>query len=244
VEEEPRVLARTAAPEVAAFFESEHRAHGVDLRTGVRVVALHGDDVVEEVEISSGERLPCDAVIFGIGLVPETTLASEAGLDVNVGVRVDRYMRTSDPHILAVGDCSEADHAFYGRHVRLESVPNALEQARVAAGTIRGELVEYGAVPWFWSDQYNLKFQAVGLSSGYDQLVIRGRVTDRSFLAFYLKGDELVSVDAVNRPADFMVAKRLIKQRTRVAPEQFVDEATPLKSLLRSPDPVPSRSGT
>jgi 3-phenylpropionate/trans-cinnamate dioxygenase ferredoxin reductase subunit len=232
VEEAPRHLARTAAPEVAAFFETEHRSRGVNLHTGVRVDALHGNDVVEEVELSNGERLPCNAVIFGIGLVPETTLASNAGLVVHDGIRVDRYLRTSDPDILAVGDCAEAEHAFYGRHVRLESVPNALEQARVAAATIRGETVENGAVPWFWSDQYDIKLQIAGLSSGYDRLVVRGVMSERSFQAFYLLGGEVVSVDSVNRPTDFMVAKRLVKQRAKMDAQKLADEATPLKSFL------------
>ena len=233
LEAAPRILTRTTGPEVATFFEEQHRGRGVDVRTSARVVALHGDTAVDEIELAGGERLACDAVIFGIGLIPETTLASNAGLDTVNGVRVDTGMRTSDPDILAVGDCAESEHTLYDRHIRLESVPNALEQARVAAATICGDPVEYTAVPWFWSDQYDLKFQAVGLSTGYDEVVIRGCLTDNSFLACYLKRGEVISVDAVNRPAEFMVAKRLIKQRASVDRAALADDAVPLKSLLR-----------
>jgi 3-phenylpropionate/trans-cinnamate dioxygenase ferredoxin reductase component len=238
VEEAPRLLARTTGPEVAAFFDKEHRARGVAIRTGVRVEGLGGDGVVEEVVVSNGERLSCDAVIFGIGLVPETTLAVEAGLDVNLGILVDKYLQTHDPDILAIGDCAEAEHAFYGRHVRLESIPNATEQARVAAATICGEKVEYAAVPWFWSDQYDLKYQSVGLSTGHEHVVIRGSMAGRSFLAFYLKDDEVISVESVNRPAEFMIAKKLVKQRVRAPRQTLMDEGAPLKGLLH---PVEAR---
>jgi 3-phenylpropionate/trans-cinnamate dioxygenase ferredoxin reductase component len=235
VEALPRVLARVTTPELSAFYERVHRGHGVDIRTGVGVHAFEGDPRVDTVVLADGTRLPADLIIVGIGLVPNTELADVAGLPISNGIIVDQFTRTADPNIYAIGDCSNHVNEFYpGRRLRLESVPNATEQARVCAGAICGKQTPYNALPWFWSDQYNLKLQMVGLSEGYDQYVVRGDMNTESFCVFYLRDGVLISADTVSRGADFMAAKRLINERVKVSPETLANESVPLKSLLEA----------
>jgi len=228
----PRVLARVAAPEISAFYEQAHRRRGVDVRTAVTIQSLEGQDRIDAVLLSDGSRIAADLLIVGIGLVPGTALAERAGLAVDNGIVVDRYARTSDPDILAAGDCANHENEFLGRSIRLESVPSALEQARVAASTIAGKSLSSAAVPWFWSDQYDLKLQMVGLSQGYDEFVLRGDPATESFSAYYLKDGVVISADAVNRPQDFALAKRLVAGRVRASAELLADEAVALKNLL------------
>lgn len=234
VEALPRVLARVTAPEMSAYYEMVHRSHGVDIRTGIGVAALEASDRVEAVVLADGTRLAADLVVVGIGLIPNTELAQAAGLAVDNGIVVDRQCRTSDPEIVAAGDCTHHDNGFLQRRTRLESVPNALEQARVAAATLCGKPADYGVAPWFWSDQYDLKLQMVGLSQGYDHLVLRGQPAEHSFTVFYLQEGRILSVDTVNRPQEFMVSKRLVAERICADPATLADEAIPLKSLLEN----------
>ena len=240
VEAMPRVLARVAAPDISAFYEKAHRRRGVEIRTGVGVEAVEGGERVETVVLADGTRLPADLVIVGVGLIPHVELAQAAGIAVDNGILVDAYTRTSDPDILAVGDCTNHDNGFLGRRIRLESVPNAMEQARVAAETICGTLKPYNAVPWFWSDQFDLKLQMVGISQGYDQFLIRGDMDKESFAAFYLKDGIVISADTINRPQEFAVAKRLVAERIPVNAAQLADDATPLKSLLPAAPAAPA----
>ncbi|AOE86779.1 NAD(P)/FAD-dependent oxidoreductase [Pseudomonas sp. TCU-HL1] len=233
LEAAPRLLARVAAPEISAFYERAHSSRGVDVRTAVSVESFGGDERVESVRLSDGSELQVDLVIVGIGILPNDDLAREAGLEVDNGIFVDSYAKTSiDPRILAVGDCARHVNGFLGKFVRIESVPSAQEQARTAAATICGKPVAHVAVPWFWSDQFDLKLQMVGLSEGYDKLVLRGDLASESFSAFYLRGNVVLSADAVNRPQDFMVAKRLVAERVSVNPQALADESIALKSLL------------
>jgi 3-phenylpropionate/trans-cinnamate dioxygenase ferredoxin reductase subunit len=236
VEAAPRVLARVAGMEIAAFYEKVHRDAGVTVLTGQTVealTALPADPThVGAVVLGSGKTLPADFVIAGVGLIANTGLAEAAGLKVDNGIWVDEYCRTGDPDVLAIGDCSNHPSAFLGRRVRLESVPNALEQARVAADTICGKMVPYGAVPWFWSDQYDLKLQAVGLADGHDQVVLRGAMDTRSFVVFYLREGAVIAADAVNKPGEFMLARRLVAGGARVDIGHLADTGVPLKSLL------------
>jgi 3-phenylpropionate/trans-cinnamate dioxygenase ferredoxin reductase subunit len=228
----PRVLARVTAPEVSAFYEREHRAHGVDLRTGAGVAALAGAPEVNEVVLDSGERIAADLVVVGIGLIANAELAAQAGLGVANGIVVDQFCRTSDPDIVAAGDCTDHDNGFLGRRLRLESVQNALDQGRVAAATLCGKPQPYHVAPWFWSDQYDLKLQMVGVSQGYERVIVRGDPGARAFSVFYLRGSTLLAVDAINRPQDFLVAKRLVGERIAVDPERLADDTAPLKTLL------------
>ncbi len=228
-----RVLARVTAPEVSAFFRQVHREAGVDLRLNVSVEALEIDQgKVRGVRINDGTVLPADLVVVGIGQTPNTSLAEACGLDVDNGVLVDELTQTSDPDIVAIGDCSNHPSAVYQRRLLLASVPNALEQARTAAATLCGKRQPYNSVPWFWSDQYDLQFKIVGLSQGYDRVVIRGNPATRSFAAFYLKGSRVLGADTVNRPSEFMLAKRLVAGRIEVNPEELADESFELKSLI------------
>jgi 3-phenylpropionate/trans-cinnamate dioxygenase ferredoxin reductase subunit len=233
IEAMPRVLARVTVPELSAFYERVHRGHGVDIRTGAGVQALEGEaGAVTAVVLSDGQRVPADLVIVGIGLLPNTELAEAAGLAVANGIVVDAFTQTFDPDILACGDCTFHENRFYGCNMRLESVPNALEQARIAAGVLVGKPTPYAAVPWFWSDQYDLKLQMVGLSEGFDTFVVRGSMDANHFIALYLKDGMVIAADAVNRAADFMVAKRLVAERVVATPAQLADESVPLKALL------------
>lgn len=236
VETLPRVLARVTAPEISAFYERVHRDKGVDLRTGVGVhgfESAQGADAVDCVVLADGTRIATDLVIVGIGLIPNTELAESAGLEVNNGIVVDAFCRSSDPNIYAAGDCTQHENGFLGRRLRLESVPNAIEQGRIAAASIAGKPVPYTAVPWFWSDQYDLKLQMVGISEGYDQIVIRGDMAAHSFCAFYLKDGVVISADGVNRPQEFTLAKKLVAERVRADAAQLADERFPLKSLVQ-----------
>lgn len=231
----PRVLARVTGPELSAFYERVHREAGVDVRTGVRLQRIVCDaegTAVRAVNLADGTACEADLIVAGIGMLPNSELAAEAGLSVGEGIAVNEFAQTTDEDICAAGDCTVHPSGLYGRRVRLESVPNALEQARVAAATLCGKAKAYTAVPWFWSDQYDLKLQMVGLSQGYDHLVIRGAMDSRSFAAFYLKQGRLIAVDAVNRPLEFMAAKRLVAASACIDADRLDDETVPVKELL------------
>lgn len=234
----PRVLARVTAPEMSAFYERFHREAGVDIRTGVTVTGFEPGPAgasVAAVRCGDGQTIEADLVLVGIGLVPNTELAERAGLVIDGGVVVDAASRTNDPDIYAIGDCAmHANHGFLQRRIRLESVPNALEQARAVAAEITGKPIPPAVAPWFWSDQYELKLQMVGLSDGYEKVVIRGTPESASFTAFYLKDGTVIAADAVNRPGDFMAAKRLVGERIPVAAERLADDSIPLKTLIAS----------
>lgn len=206
-----RVLERVIAPEVSAFFTRIHRDAGVDIRTQALVEAFTGNGNVREVVLADGALLPADVVIVGVGVVPNTELASAAGLSVDNGIVIDDQARTSDPDIVAAGDCTSHVMARYGSRIRLESVPSAGEQAKIAAATICGKRSAIAALPWFWSDQYDLKLQIAGLNTGYDEVVLSGDPSrHREFSCFYFRDGELIAADCVNRPRDFMLAKRAI----------------------------------
>ncbi len=231
----PRILSRVVGPEVSAFFENLHRSSGVDLRCSVTVTALEGDPV-RTVVLGDGSRMTTDAVIVGIGIIPATELAEAAGLAVDNGIVVDEYARTTDPHIVAAGDCSCHPSALYGRRIRLESVQNAMDQGRIAAATITGKLTPYRAVPWFWSEQYHIKLQIAGLSAGHDQTVLRGDPQQGAFALYYLLDGLLVAADTVNRAQDFMFARKMIG--SPVNPAQLGDESVSLQTLLTGDHPA------
>lgn len=234
LETQPRVLSRVTGARLSHFYEGVHREAGVDLKThaSVHAVERRADGKVSAVLCCDGERLPADVVVVGIGMLADTDLAEAAGLLVEGGIVVNEHSVTSDPDIFAAGDCTVHDSALYGRRVRLESVPNALEQARAAAGWLCGKPRPNHSVPWFWSDQYELKLQMTGLSEGHDECVVRGSMVERSFCAFYLRQGHVVAADAVNRPADFMLAKKAVAAGVVVTAESLADTDRPLKDLL------------
>ncbi|MES2258440.1 MAG: FAD-dependent oxidoreductase [Pseudomonadota bacterium] len=228
-----RLLARVTAPEVSAFFEQVHRGHGVTIKTDVQVEGLtYSAGAICGIVCKDGSVVVADIVIAGIGQLPNSELAEAAGLRIDNGIAVDEYGRTSDPDILAAGDCASYPSAFLGRRVRLESVPHALELARTAAATICGALKPYDPVPWFWSNQYDLRLQIAGLSQGYDQVVWRRHAGPHSFAAFYLKHGTLIAADVVNHPAEFMLARKLVGMRAACDPAQLADTGYSLKHYL------------
>ena len=232
IEMADRVMSRVVSAEISDFYQIEHTNQGVKFRLSTGVTALNGKKRVRSVTTSEGEDVPADIVVIGIGILPNTELATDAGLDVDNGIVVDDHCQTSDPDIYAVGDCTTHPNAIYGRQLRLESVHNALEQAKTAAANICGKDTSYAQVPWFWSDQYDLKLQIAGLSEGYDDVVIRGNPVERSFSCLYLRDGRLIAVDAINAPRDFVQSKQLIANQVEIATDKLADSDVALKDLM------------
>ncbi len=230
-----RCLNRVTAPVISEFYTQRHAQDGVPIRTNTRVEALIGAEHVEAVQCvtqdGSSEKIPADIVVVGVGIVPEVELAQAAGLKCDNGIVVDDHCRTSDASIYAAGDCTNHPSVRYSGRVRLESVDNAIEQARVAAANICGKSAEHAHTPWFWSDQYDVKLQTAGLMQGHDRQVVRGDPKSGHFSVWYLKDGELLAVDAINRPGDFITAKRWIGERKHPDPDKLCDVAQDLKSL-------------
>ncbi|MEQ1811530.1 MAG: FAD-dependent oxidoreductase [Terricaulis sp.] len=235
IETAVRPLARVTSPEVAGFFLDEHTRQGVRFVLGGQPALIKGSDRVAGVALTDGSELPADLVIAGIGVTPDIAIAEQCGLTVNNGIVTDRQCRTSDPNIFAIGDCAARPMVHYnGQIVRLESVHNAVEGAKIVAATLTGGKEHTEEAPWFWSDQYDLKLQIAGLFHGYDRVVFRGVMADRAFAAFYYKGDKLIAVDAVNRPAEYLGAKMLIQTGRTLPPNLLEDMSRPMKELVAS----------
>lgn len=235
IETEGRVLPRVSAEPVAEFVRAMHEAAGTEFRFGTRVSAIHGENQVHSVVCSNGDEIPTDIVVLGVGIEPNTRLAESAGLTVADGIQVDEYTQTSHAGIVAAGDCTSHPSQLYGRPLRLESVQNANDQARVAAANLCGKQTVYDAVPWFWSDQYDIKLQSVGLIDGHDQIVFRGDHRDleaRSFAAFYLRKGQVIAADCIARPREFMAAKQLVKNGMSPDTAALADEAVEPASWL------------
>ena len=228
-----RVLARVAGEPLSRFYEAEHRAHGVDLRTGARMDCIKvADGKATAVLMADGERIETDMVIMGIGIVPETGPLIAAGAVGGNGVDVDEYCRTSLPDIYAIGDCAAHANRFAGgATMRLESVQNANDQAKTAVSHIVGKGEPYNAVPWFWSNQYDLKLQTVGLSTGFDDVVVRGDPDSRSFSVVYLKGGKVIALDCVNAVKDYVQGRAHVLSGAALDKEQLADPTIPLKEV-------------
>jgi 3-phenylpropionate/trans-cinnamate dioxygenase ferredoxin reductase component len=231
IEMADRVMSRVVSEQVSAFFQDEHIARGVQLELSTGLKAFHGDVDLNVVETTDGHMIEADCAIIGAGIQPNTELAEAAGLETDNGIVVDNRCRTSDSNVYAVGDCTSHPNSIYGRRVRLESVHNALEQAKVAAANACGENAVYSQVPWFWSDQYDLKLQIAGLSEGFDEVVIRGDPKERSFACVYLREGRIIAIDAVNAPRDFMQAKALIANSATPNRDELANADTLLKDL-------------
>jgi 3-phenylpropionate/trans-cinnamate dioxygenase ferredoxin reductase subunit len=228
-----RLLQRVTAPQVSAFYQRVHTQAGVVIHTGTVAQAFDGDHGLRQVICADGQRFAADMVIIGVGVKPNTELAVAAGLAVDNGIVVDEYCQTSEPNIVAAGDCASQWNPRFGQRLRLESVPNAMEQAKAAAASICGKQQSQQSLPWFWSDQYDLKLQIAGLNAGHDHVVLRGdHRTGRSFSAFYLRQGELIAADCINRPADFVATKALLNQGCAPDPDYLAAEDRPLKGLL------------
>lgn len=226
-----RVMSRVVSPEISDFYQIEHANQGVKLRLATGVKSINGKKRVKSVTTSDGDDLEADVVIIGVGIVPNTELATAANLEVDDGIVVDERCLTSDPDVYAVGDCTLHPNAIFDRNLRLESVHNAVEQAKTAAANLCGLDASYSEVPWFWSDQYDLKLQIAGISEGYDDVVIRGNPAERSFSCVYLRADRIIAVDAINAPRDFVHSKPLIAGRTRVDTKRLADPDIELRAL-------------
>jgi 3-phenylpropionate/trans-cinnamate dioxygenase ferredoxin reductase component len=231
----PRVLARVAGEPLSRFYEAEHRAHGVDVQLGVTVEAIEGDPRVTGVRLAGGTVVPCDMAIVGIGIVPAVEPLLAAGAAGGNGVQVDDHCRTTLPDVFAIGDCALHSNAFAGgADIRLESVQNANDMATTVAKAITGAPEPYHAVPWFWSNQFDLKLQTVGLSIGFDATVVRGDPASRSFSVVYLRGGAVIALDCVNAIKDYVQGKALVAGAVHVDPAALADAATPLKSLMEA----------
>jgi 3-phenylpropionate/trans-cinnamate dioxygenase ferredoxin reductase subunit len=233
-----RVMNRVVAPEVSEFFAAEHRARGVRIHTNTTVSGFSGSATeparVASVHTLNGEQFAADVVIVGIGVTPNIGLAVAAGLACENGIAVDEWGRTSDPRIYAAGDCCSHPSPRYGRRIRLESVDNAFEQSKTIAANLLGGQVQHDKIPWFWSDQYDLKLLIVGLNFDYDQVIVRGSPSTRSFSCCYLKHGELLAIDCVNNSKDYLAAKALIAKRSRCHAPLLADPTIALKDTLEA----------
>ncbi len=231
-----RLMGRAVAPLISEHFLALHSGWGSDMRLSTPVGAIIGEGgKVVAVETATGDRIPADIAVIGIGVVPNVELAAEAGVAVDNGIVVDDFMVTDAPEILAIGDCVAFTQWQLGRRVRLESVQNAVDQGKAAAATIMGKATPYRAVPWFWSDQGDVKLQMVGLPTDATKSVLRGKPEDGSFSVFHYADGGLVAIDSVNRPADHMVGRRMIGAAITPPPEVVADEGTDLKALVKGP---------
>ena len=233
IEREPRVLARVACEILSTFFQDFHRAQGVAIELNAGVEALEGKDgAVSGVRLADGRVIPCDAALIGVGGVPNEELARDAGLACAGGIVVDLDARTSDPDVFAIGDCTKRELPLYGRTMRLESVPNALEQAKQAASALCGRPRPAAEVPWFWSDQYDVRLQIVGLPFDATEIVVRGDVASGKFALFHLTADGTVqAVEAVNASTEFMGGRRIVQKRKKLTASQIADMNVTMQTL-------------
>ncbi|NEW97372.1 FAD-dependent oxidoreductase [Rhodopseudomonas sp. BR0G17] len=230
VELAPRVMARAVTPEISSYFHDRHTAAGIRMHYGVRATEIEADgDRVTGVALSNGQTLPCDLVVVGVGVIPNVEIAAAAGLSTAAGIIVNQQLLTSDPNISAIGDCALFESVRFGETLRVESVQNATDQARCVAARLTGEAKPYDGYPWFWSDQGDDKLQIVGLTAGFDQVVIRGSVAERSFSAFCYKAGKLIGIESVNRAADHVFGRKILPLDKSVTPEQAADLSFDLK---------------
>jgi 3-phenylpropionate/trans-cinnamate dioxygenase ferredoxin reductase subunit len=231
LETEARLMSRVAGPEVAEYYRRVHTEAGVQVRSDSRVSGFEGAGHVARVLCADGSRIDADLVLVAIGIVPNVELAAHAGLETADGIVVDEFGRTSDPHIYASGDCTSHPNSLYGGRIRLESVHNAMAQARTVAANLCGTQTPYREVPWFWSDQYEEKLQIAGLSQGHDATVVRGNTDGGRFTVFYLRDRVLIAADTVNEPQDHLACRKLVGMKERFPPAQLADPSVSLKEL-------------
>ena len=215
LEAAPRPLARVADQTISDFYTALHKRNGVNIITNAEIDKIQGDGTVSGVQMKNGDVHKADLIIMGVGIVPNIELAEAAGLNVGNGIIVDENGMTSDINIFAAGDCTYHPNKLLGRHIRLESVPNAIEQAKTIAAKIAGVPVPYHQIPWFWSDQFDVKLQIVGLTDGANTVLLRGNIDEANFARFHFKKEQLIAVEAINRPAEFMAGRQLVDAAAR-----------------------------
>jgi len=232
VEALPRLMSRVVAPIISDFYQSLHASKGVNVVCGGCVSEFAGPGgKVGHVVLKDGGSYPADLVVVGIGVVPNVELARDAGLAVANGIAVNEILETDGANIFAIGDCAEHPCSFAGARIRLESVQNAADQAQCVAATIAGRRESYRALPWFWTEQYEVKLQMAGISQGHDQVVLRGNSEARKFSVFYFKKNRIVAIDSINRPLDHIVGRKLMAAGAQITPEQAADESVDLRKL-------------
>ena len=231
VEMANRILERVTSPIISSFYHSYHESNGVEIRTSTSVIGINGDLNVSSVETSSG-IIEADIVVVGIGVLPCQDLAEKAGIETNNGIVVNEFCISSDSNIFSAGDCTLHPSAFYKRDIRLESVHNAIEQGKTVASSIMGEFIPYNQIPWFWSDQYDLKFQIAGLNTDYDEHIVRGQPENNSFSVFYFKDGNMISSDCVNSAPEHMMSRRFIFNKTKVDLEKLQNKEIPIKEVI------------
>jgi 3-phenylpropionate/trans-cinnamate dioxygenase ferredoxin reductase subunit len=228
-----RVMARAVTAEISEYFQERHTAAGIRIHLGVQATGIEADgNKVTGVSLSDGRHIPADLVVVGVGVLPNVELAAEAGLPVASGIIVDEQLLTSDPNISAIGDCALFTSPRFGGSLRLESVQNATDHARCVAARLTGDARTYDGLPWFWSDQADDKLQIAGLTTGYDQVVVRGDRAQRSFSAFCYKAGQLVGIESVNRASDHVFGRKVLGMNRSITPEQAADPSFDLKAAL------------
>ena len=232
IEMENRIMSRTVDPVISKYFDSLHRQNGVEIFLEAALEKFEGKDAVERVICSNGQIIEADGVLIGVGILPNQELAESAGLNCNNGILVDEFGRTEDTSIFACGDCTNHPNTYLNKNLRLESVQNALEQAKTVAMSLLGKQEKYNQVPWFWSDQYDKKLQIVGFSDDHDELVIRGSIEEDNFMLFFLKEGKLIAVNAVNNPKEFLICKKLVANKQKISSDAISNQSVDLKELL------------
>jgi 3-phenylpropionate/trans-cinnamate dioxygenase ferredoxin reductase subunit len=233
IELAPRVMARAVTAEVSDYFQARHRDAGIRIHLGVQATSIEAEGgKITGVSLSDGRHLPADLIVVGVGVLPNIELAAEAALPVASGIIVDEHLLTADPNISAIGDCALFASPRFGGSLRLESVQNATDHARCVAARLTGDSKPYDGQPWFWSDQGDDKLQIAGLTTGYDQVVMRGKPEQKAFSAFCYKQGRLVGIESINRAGDHMFGRRLLGMARSLAPDKAADESFDLKSAL------------
>lgn len=245
LEAAPRLVGRAVGEETSEFFLNAHRERGLDITLNARIVGFEGvDGKVTGVKMEDGTVIPADIVLIGIGVIPRTELAEDMGLEVGNGIAVDEYSLASDGTTVVAGDCAELPNPMPTEggpeRLRLESVNNAVEQARNAAATVAGGKIPYRMVPWFWSDQGDIKLQMTGLSAGYDKIVTRGSIENERFSFIYYRNGQIIAADCVNNPVDFMGVKTILAKGVNIPAEQIVDAETPIRQMVAELEVSPS----
>ncbi len=230
VEMASRILERVTSEVISSFYSKIHSDAGVEIQSSTSVEGISGNEKGIEVITSNGSVIS-DFVIVGIGVMPCDTIADDAGIEVNNGIMVDEFCRTSNDSVFSAGDCTMHPNIFYNKNVRLESVHNAIEQGKTVASSIIGEMASYDQVPWFWSDQYGTKLQIVGLLDNYDDIIVRGESKKQSFAVFYIKDNRIIASDCVNRPAEHMMSRKLISEKIIIEKDRLSDESVPIKEV-------------
>lgn len=231
VEMANRILERVTSPIISSFYHSYHESNGVEIRTSTSVIGINGDLNVSSVETSSG-IIEADIVVVGIGVLPCQDLAERAGIETNNGIVVNEFCISSDSNIFSAGDCTLHPSAFYKRDIRLESVHNAIEQGKTVASSIMGEFIPYNQIPWFWSDQYELKLQIAGLNNDYDEYVIRGNLDENSFSVFYFKSGYMIASDCINSAQEHMMSRKFISEKTKIDLHKLQNKEISIKEVI------------